>query len=217
MPRRPRKGYHHGDLRRALLDATLRLAAEKSPAGVSLRESAREAGVSPAAPYRHFQDKQNMLAAAAEEGFGIFLERVRQSARQATSPAEQIVAWVGIYVQFAAEYPAHFRLMWGQGSPAKSTTDELQAVAGETFQTFHRIVTDLVAPWKLKLPEVRAVTLEIWSIAHGAATLALDGQTRFLGIPIERVHQNARAAVRSYLAGLRQGKLEQRRTAQEST
>src|SRR5688500_11737827 len=87
MGRRPREGYHHGDLRRALLDATLRLAAEKSPAGVSLRESAREAGVSPAAPYRHFQDKQNMLAAAAEEGFRILLERIGRSAAQATLPA----------------------------------------------------------------------------------------------------------------------------------
>jgi AcrR family transcriptional regulator len=203
MGRRPGKRYHHGDLRRALLDATLRLAAERSPAGVSLRESAREAGVSPAAPYRHFPDKQNMLAAASEEGFRMLLDRVGQSVRQATSPVEQIIEWVGVYVQFAAQYPAHFRLMWGQGSPPKSTTVELQAVARETFQAFHKIVTDLVGPWKLKSPESRAVTLAIWSIAHGAATLALDGQTQFLGIPIERVHEIARMSVRGYLAGLR--------------
>ena len=197
-----KKRYHHGDLRRALLDATLRLAEEKSPAGVSLRESAREAGVSPAAPYRHFHDKQDMLAAAAEEGFRLLLDRVNQLARQPAPPADRLIEWVGLYVQFAVQYPAYFRLMWGHGSPPKSTTAGLQAVARETFQSFLAIVTALVAPWKLKTAELRAVTLQIWSIAHGAATLALDGQTVFLGVPLEGVHETAQAAARSYLQGL---------------
>jgi AcrR family transcriptional regulator len=181
----------------------LKLAAERSPAGVSLRESAREAGVSQAAPYRHFPDKQTMLAAAAEEGFRLLLAMIDDPAQRAQSPADQIVAWVDVYVRFAIEHPAHFRLMWGQGSPPKATTPALQAVARDTFQAFFRTVSALAAPWKLPPVRLREVALEIWSIAHGMATLALDGQTLFLSVPHERVHEIARRAAATYLQGLR--------------
>ena len=202
MPRRRGKQYHHGDLRRALLDATLDLAAERSPAGVSLRESARAAGVSQAAPYRHFPDKQTMLAAASEEGFRLLLRTVGE-VTPSGQPADQLVDWVGVYVRFAVEHPAHFRLMWGQGSPPKASTPSLQDAARETFQAFFRIVSNLTAPWKLRQAELREVALELWSIAHGMATLALDGQTLFLSVARDRIHQVARRAAETYLKGLK--------------
>lgn len=199
--KRPKR-YHHGDLRRALLDATLSLAAERSPAGVSLRESARAAGVSQAAPYRHFADKQTMLAAASEEGFRLLLGMTGHLAGRGR-PADQLVEWAGLYVRFAVEHPAHFRLMWGQGSPPKATTPALQAAARDTFQAFFRTVSALAAPWKLGEAELREVALELWSIAHGMATLALDGQTLFLSVAPDRVHEVARRAVETYLKGLK--------------
>src|SRR5215212_2074093 len=101
MLRRARRAYHHGDLRRALLDATLELAFERSPAAVSLREAARKAGVSQAAPYRHFRDKLEMLAAASQEGFELSLAAVQAAALDARSPREQLVDWAALYVRFA--------------------------------------------------------------------------------------------------------------------
>jgi AcrR family transcriptional regulator len=202
MPRRSGKRYHHGDLRRALLDATLALAAERSPAGVSLRESARVAGVSQTAPYRHFPDKVTMLAVASEEGFQLLLRKIGELPPSG-KPADGLVGWVGVYVQFAIEHPAHFRLMWGQGSPAKATTASLQDVARDTFQAFFRIVASLAAPWKLPQAALREVALELWSIAHGMATLALDGQTLFLSVARDRVHEVARRAAETYLKGLK--------------
>lgn len=202
MPTRRGKPYHHGDLRRALLDATLDLAAERSPAGVSLRESARAAGVSQAAPYRHFPDKQTMLAAASEEGFRLLLRRVGELT-PSERPADQLVDWVGVYVRFAVEHPAHFRLMWGQGSPPKTSTPSLQEAARDTFQAFLRIVSKLAAPWKLRPESLREVALHLWSIAHGMATLALDGQTLFLAMTLDRIHEVARRAAETYLGGLK--------------
>jgi len=202
MARTRRPAYHHGDLRRALLDATLRLAAERSPAGVSLREAAREAGVSQAAPYRHFRDKQAMLAAAAEEGFSLLLKLIGERPRAQLTAGEQLLEWVDVYVRFAVGHPAHFRLMWGQGSPPKATTATLQALARETFQSFYRTVAAAAAPWRLRVARLREMALELWSIAHGAAMLALDGQTLFLAVPPSRVHELARRAAAGYLEGL---------------
>ena len=202
MPRSSRNPYHHGDLRRALLDATLELAAEKSPAGVSLREAARAAGVSPAAPYRHFRDKQEMLAAAAEEGFRLLLDRIRDAGLDRSSPADRLVEWVAIYVRFAVEQPAHFRLMYGQGSPPKSSTDALQAAARRTFRAFFDTVAEVVGPWRLGPAALREAALEVWALAHGLATLALDGHTLFLGLPPERVHLVARRAARPHIDAL---------------
>lgn len=201
MARRSRKPYHHGDLRRGLLDATLDLAREKSPAGVSLREAATLAGVSQAAPYRHFADKQAMLAAAAEEGFRQLLERVERLGLAERTPAERLLDWVELYVRFAVEQPAHFRLMHGQGSPPKSASPTLQAAARDTFQAFFRTVSGVTAPWRLDETAQREVALELWSIAHGMAMLALDQQTLFLGIPIDRVHTLAVRAAKAYLDG----------------
>lgn len=202
MTARARRPYHHGNLRRALLDATLELAAERSPAGVSLREAARQAGVSQAAPYRHFRDKEEMLAAASEEGFRLTLEAIRAARLGALGPREQIIAWTELYVRFAIEHPAHFRLMYGQGSPPKSSTTGLQAAARETFQSFFAAVQLLAAPWRLERAKQHALALEIWSFAHGLANLALDGQTVFLGVPIERAPEIARRSAETFLDGV---------------
>jgi AcrR family transcriptional regulator len=202
MARSRRKAYHHGALRRALLDATLQLAAEKGPGAVSLREAARLAGVSPAAPYRHFGDKQEMLAAASEEGFRLVLDRVRDAAVKRSSPTESLVEWVALYVRFAVEHPAHFRLMYGQGSPPKSTTGSLQAAARQTFRAFFETVEEVAAPWRLDAATLRELALGIWALAHGMAMLALDGQTLFLGVPPEQVQRVARQAASAHLEAL---------------
>src|SRR5258706_13131381 len=104
-----RRSYHHGDLRRALIDATLQLAVERGAAGVTLREAARVAGVSQTAPYRHFADKTDMLAAASEEGFVILAEFMRQAAGPPAEPPQRLAALGVAYVEFDVEDDATLR------------------------------------------------------------------------------------------------------------
>jgi len=190
------KRYHHGDLRRALLDATLALAEEYGAAGVTLRQAAERAGVSQTAPYRHFTDKTTMLAAASEEGFRLLHARMLAVSQEAR-PAQQIPAWAACYVEFAVTHTAHFRLMFGQGSAQKSTSVALQAAARDTFQLLFQTVKE-----RFKA-DPRRLALEVWSLAHGMAVLAIDGQTRFLGQPPAKMAEAAQAAVTALLAGQR--------------
>lgn len=189
------KRYHHGDLRRALLDATLALAEEYGAAGVTLRQAAERAGVSQTAPYRHFADKTAMLAAASEEGFRVLYARML--AVSAARPVRQIGAWAACYVEFAVTHTAYFRLMFGQGSPQKSTSVALQAAARDTYQLLFQMVKKRVKA------DPRQLALEVWSLAHGMAVLAVDGQTRFLGQPPAKMAEAAQAAVAALLAGQR--------------
>ena len=200
MARRSGKQYHHGDLRRAVLDATLDLAAERSPAGVSLRESARAAGVSQAAPYPHFPDKQTMWPPRRRKVSGCLASSRRADAKRTASGSARRLG--GRVRAVRCRAPGAFPPDVGAGRPPKASTPSLQDAARDTFQAFFRIVS-ITAPWKLRQAELREVALELWSIAHGMATLALDGQTLFLSVARDRIHQVARRAAETYLKGLK--------------
>ena len=150
----PRQGYHHGDLRSALLDAGLRLLRERSVDDLGLRELARDVGVSPAAIYRHFPDKNALMAALAVEG----LERMAAAQRQATQAAgggkAGFLASGMAYVRFAVDHPALFRLVFG----AVQACDPLDAPI------------DSVAS------AMRGLRRDIEALVHGLAQLVLDGQ-----------------------------------------
>jgi len=173
-----KRAYHHGDLRRALIDATLKLGLEHGAGGVTLREAARVAGVSPMAPYRHFPDKLSMLAATSEEGFRLLY------AELTNAPAAEPMAasWAAAYVDFAVRRPDYFRLMFGQGSPPKGSTRELQAAARDCFQLLFQ-----------SLGGDKRLAFECWSVAHGMASLAVEEQTKFLGL--SALGELARSAV----------------------
>jgi AcrR family transcriptional regulator len=162
---RKKRGYHHGDLERALIDATLKLGLAHGAGGVTLREAARVAGVSPMAPYRHFPDKLAMLAATSEEGFRLLYSELM------SAPAAGPASWAAAYVDFAVRRPDYFRLMFGQGSPPKSASKGLQAAARDCFQLLFQ-----------SLSENRKLAFECWSLAHGMAHLAVEEQTKFLGL-----------------------------------
>src|SRR5881397_1178355 len=106
--------YHHGDLSRALVDAARRLLEAEGPSALSLRAVAREAGVSPAAPYHHFKDKGELLLAVAQEGWMELGEAIAESRRRASTPAEEMTEIGVAYVCFAREHPALYRIMYDQ-------------------------------------------------------------------------------------------------------
>jgi len=198
---RKRKRYHHGDLRRALLDATLDLAAEHGAGGVTLREVARSAGVSQTAPYRHFPDKDAMLAAAAEEGFRLYHDELEAALSATRSDPKARLVELGVtYVRFAIEHTPYFRLMYGHGSPPKSASPELQAAARVAFQAGLAVVEQALAHASSKA-SVKDVMFRMWALIHGIATLALDRQILF-DINIDALLRATRAAVADLFASV---------------
>jgi AcrR family transcriptional regulator len=174
--RRARK-YHHGNLRRALLDAALGLVEEEGAGGLTLRAAARQAGVSQAAPYRHFASKQALLAAVAEEGFRAMGQAMRAaSAAEGDDPLARFRAIGLAYVGFATTHPAHFRVMFGRAAADRSAYPSLQVAAGETFGLLLSAIEDCQRAGLVRAGDPAELALAAWSATHGFASLWTDGQ-----------------------------------------
>src|SRR3954462_5211842 len=107
-----RRGYHHGNLREALLEAARQLVAERGPQGFSLTEAARRAGVSPSAPYRHFKDREEVLAELCRRGFALFGQRLQAAVAGAQNAAEALQRMGPAYLAFAREEPGYYAAMF---------------------------------------------------------------------------------------------------------
>jgi AcrR family transcriptional regulator len=166
-----KRAYHHGDLRRVLVEAAARLVAERGLRGVTLREVGRRAGVSHAAPYHHFADRDALMAAVAEEGFRRF-DTAQTAAAAAAGPAPRarLTALGVAYVRFAAAHPHHFRLMFRPELWKPGAYPGLAAVAARTFARLSETVGACRGGEDPQLPALLA-----WSAIHGLATLWLDG------------------------------------------
>jgi len=167
------RSYHHGDLRRALLDTALEIVTEHGgTGGLTLRDAARRVGVSHNAPYRHFADKGAILAALAEEGFVELAERLL-TARAGGKDAEERFVLTGIaYLRFARERPGHVAVMFGP-EITKNRTPTLQRVANATFQ----IMKDLALDAGIRdVGEARRLGTVAWSFVHGLAGLTGQNQ-----------------------------------------
>jgi AcrR family transcriptional regulator len=157
--------YHHGDLRQSLLDATLVLLAEGEEP--SLRAVARRAGVSPMAPYRHYQDKDALLTAVALRGIDA-LRRIVLAADQSAPAGSGLVAQGLAYVRYAAEHPVLFRLMFG---PTRPRADGAICTASETVKAVMLRRLEIEAPDRFS-PEF---AVGCWAMIHGLALLVIDG------------------------------------------
>lgn len=166
------KPYHHGDLRGALLRAAQDMLDEGGPAAVGLREAARRAGVSPTAPYRHFADKDALLAAVATEGFAALGAALREAAQP---EAGRINRMGHAYVRFALANPGLFRLMFGQSATQLGRDPALTAAAKATFAALGGVVgSEATSPIRDAMA-ARAPAIRAWAFVHGLAYLLLDG------------------------------------------
>jgi AcrR family transcriptional regulator len=174
--RRIRRTYHHGDLRQALIAAATELLATRGPHGVTLREAARRAGVSQAAPYRHFASKEALLATVAEESFAA-LARALAAGRDAGGgdAARRLRQLAGAYLRFAAEQPSTYRLMWSP-VPSGSEFPGLRARAGEAGAVLFEVVRALHPPGEKPDGRGRSLGLVAWALLHGLAGLVIDEQ-----------------------------------------
>ena len=197
-----RKSYHHGNLREALIRAALHLIGEKGPAGFTFADAARAAGVSSAAPYRHFRDREALMADIARRGF----ELVRDSLQKAWNDGKPnpYVAFEAVgraYLAFARNEPAHYSAMFEAGIPTDSTAG-LQQAAEEAFTVLRNAAEALSAHMpKESRPPAMMMSLHIWAMAHGIASLFARGDPgrRKLPMPPEDLLE---AAILVYLRGL---------------
>ena len=172
----PKKTYHHGDLRQSLIEAALVLLKTKDIKSLSLREVARQAGVSHTAPYRHFADKADLLAAVAEEGFVEFGRYLQDAVEQANAEPIKSLQATGIaYVRYALDHPTHFRVMFSHCPSEPAEDSRLETVSQGTFQILVDIIKAGQATTTIKAGDPSVLALEKWALVHGLAMLMLDG------------------------------------------
>jgi AcrR family transcriptional regulator len=196
------RGYHHGNLKEALVRAALELIAEKGPAGFTFADAARWAGVSPAAPYRHFRDRDALLADVARRGFEEFAAALAKGWDDGRPDVMTAFDRLGrIYLDFAKREPSYYSAMFEAGVPL-DVDPQLREVSERAFAVLRSAAEKLVAlipaPGR---PPALMVALHIWALTHGIASLfgRGDAARRALPMPPEELLE---AAVLIYLRGL---------------
>lgn len=197
-----RRRYHHGNLREALIDAALDLIRDKGPAGFTFAEAARVAGVSAAAPYRHFRDRDALLANVALRGFEAFtqaLARAWDGGRP--NPREAFNRLGAAYLAFASDEPAYFSAMFESSLPLADYPD-VRAEGDRAFAVLREGCEALIGTLpKERRPPPLMMALHIWSLSHGIAALFARGDRARRPIPM-RPEELLEAAVLIYLDGL---------------
>lgn len=198
-----RRGYHHGNLKEALVEAALKLIAEKGPAGFTFADAARWAGVSPAAPYRHFRDRDELIASVAERGFDQF-ERALTAAWDDGRP-DTLTAFERLgkaYLAFARSEPASYSAMFESGL-SLDANPALQAAGERAFGVIRAACERLVVmvPPGASRPPAMMMALHIWSLSHGIASLFGRGDAARRKLPMTP-EELLEAAALVYLRGL---------------
>jgi AcrR family transcriptional regulator len=189
--------YHHGDLRRALIEAAMTALREKGAESIGLREVARRVGVSAAAPYRHFESREALLAAVATEGFEAF-RRAQDEAQEGIAENDQFAAMAHAYVRFALANPQLFRLMFSAGLDMRQYP-ELRAAADAAYAPLARAAAreDNIAP--------EEVAVAAWAFVHGLSVLLLDNQ--ILGASPANSDGLVKSLTARFIAGMRAARL----------
>ena len=176
-----RAKYHHGDLKRALTDAALQLVQEKGPKGFTLREVARRAGVSAAAPYRHFADKAQLLAAVATQGFVQLHEALEATVAANPDLAQQAIAMGKAYVQWAVSHPDHYQVMFGSELDKTESPEVLEAGV-RAFDDLLDTIRRCQHAGLLLTGDPHATAGPIWSLLHGISMLTIGSDLAHVGI-----------------------------------
>jgi AcrR family transcriptional regulator len=170
MPEAKRSSYHHGALREELLEACVRLVGSEGVGAVSLRRVAREAGVSPGAPYHHFADRAALIAAISTQGFELLGDALRTAREGASGPRAALIVMAVAYVEFARRHTAYFQLMFRPELSQPDKHPDTQKAGDAAFDTLAEVVAECGAA------DPEGMTLSVWAFAHGLASLAIDGQ-----------------------------------------
>ncbi|MBI5069307.1 MAG: TetR/AcrR family transcriptional regulator [Deltaproteobacteria bacterium] len=177
-----RDSYHHGDLRHALVEAAVKLIAERGAEGFSLREAGRLVGVSPTAAYRHFADKSALLGAVASDGFSRLAAAMEKGMARAPGAAggpERAVARMAAlgeaYVDFALRHPSHFRIMFGPWLRETECVPGVGPSGKDPFQLLVETLDEAAAAGVIPAEARAGAEVVAWSTVHGFAALVVDG------------------------------------------
>ena len=196
------RSYHHGNLKEALVRAALELIAEKGPAGFTFADAARWAGVSPAAPYRHFRDRDALLASVALQGFERFAAMLTTAWNDGKPDVLTAFDNLGkAYLAFARSEPAYYSAMFEAGVPL-DVDPNLREAGERAFAVLRGAAEKLVALLPAKgRPPALMVALHVWSMSHGVASLFGRGDAARRAVPMPP-EELLEAAVLIYLRGL---------------
>ena len=199
---RPWGRYHHGNLKEALVQAARDLVAEFGPQGFSLAEAARRAGVSTAAPYRHFTDRQALMGEVARQGYAVLVSKLHEAWNDGLpDPANAFLRMGAAYIAFAAEEPAAYAAMFQSGLKPTQPAP-LREAADKTFAVLVAAASRLGARQPDGSPaDPRRTALHVWALAHGIATLCKAGGVEGL-LSAEQAQRLLQAGAATYLAGL---------------
>ena len=171
-----KRGYHHGNLRAALVEAALELVEKKGPTGFTLSEAAKQAGVTPAAVYRHFGGREDLIAEAARQGYEIFAD-LMEYAYQSGQPSAlaSFEATGRAYLAFAKRYPGHYVAMFESGISVNQNP-ELATVSSRAFSVLEQASIQLSEHIPQgKRPPPQMVSAHIWAMSHGVVELFSRG------------------------------------------
>jgi AcrR family transcriptional regulator len=195
-------GYHHGDLRSALIDAAIKLLEKGSVSDLSLRELARQAGVSIAAPYRHFKDKRELIAAISQQGFELKFRYMYEGIAKARgNPKEMFFACGTAYFKMACEHPQHFRLMFGGDVCPTDEFPALQMAASKSFLILKRLLIHAQKKKVVGDGDPNHLSINYWSLVHGFTSLFVEGRLGWLGVDGENGEKALKTLISQYLVG----------------
>ncbi len=196
MKEKQNRPYHHGDLRNAILDTAMEMMLEEDGWNFTLREVARRAGVSHSAPYKHFPDKMSLLGELALIGFDRAYERIRAAMEEPATFRAKFLRVAKVYLQFAHDHPALYRLMLGSGVVTEQTQGDPRAAA--TFELAVEMIEQGQREGAVRPHPVRGQAAACWAQLHGLTMLDLEG---FL-IPEKVGEKPVEAALNTLLEGL---------------
>jgi AcrR family transcriptional regulator len=201
------KPYHHGDLRRVLIDAALKLAADGGPEAVSVREAARRAGVSPGAPFRHFDSRAALMTAVAEEAQRRFRAEIEAALAEAPArdPLLRFRAFGLAYLRWAMKNPAHFEIISSGRHFDHDAAAALSRDNAELIALTDRMLADASAAGSLRAADLKAVQIAGRALVYGFARMKIDGHFPRWGVEDAKVDRMAEAVVDLFIAGIGKG------------
>jgi AcrR family transcriptional regulator len=201
------KPYHHGDLRRVLIDAALKLAADGGSEAVSVREAARRAGVSPGAPFRHFDSRAALMTAVAEEAQRRFRAEIEMALKDAPArdPLKRFRAFGLAYLRWAMKNPAHFEII---SSGRHFDHDAAGAVSrdnAELIALTEKMLGEASAAGSLRAADLKAVLIAGRALVYGFARMKIDGHFPRWGVAEGKIDRMAEAVVDLFIEGIAMG------------
>lgn len=198
------ENYHHGNLKSALIEAGLKILKNEGAHKLSLREIAKVAGVTHMAPYRHFENKEALLADIAENGFKLLKENIEQNIEEYNeNPRQQLIEISKTYVRIAIENPEYFNVMFGGFISEQSKYENLEKISAQTFDRFIYVIKEGQKSGMIRDDEPKQIAVTLWSMLHGIANLLINESLIFLNINSEKYEDYLDKMINLFISGIK--------------